>query len=257
MQEEKNIDAAAAGFYDSVAADYDAMTGFERRFVLERPFFRLLVEQNAIKSALDAGCGTGFHSLLLSQLGVAVTAVDVSPEMVRRTLQHAEQAGVQLKALQSSFAQVRNAVDSNFDAVFSLGNSVAHLLNPNDIFDALAGFASVLAPNGTLFVQLLNYDRILLKRERIQNVKQVQQTMFVRFYDYENDLVRFNILKLDKKGDDVEHHLLSIPLRPIRSTEIASLLRQAGFAQVSIYGGISLEKYSPETSKDIFVVARR
>jgi ubiquinone/menaquinone biosynthesis C-methylase UbiE len=68
-----------AKFYDALAPDYDTMTGFQKRFVHEKPFFRLLVEKYKIRTVLDAGCGTGFHSLLLAQLGVQVTAIDVSP----------------------------------------------------------------------------------------------------------------------------------------------------------------------------------
>ncbi|MEK6756297.1 MAG: hypothetical protein AABZ02_09115, partial [Bacteroidota bacterium] len=52
-----------AEFYDALAPDYDTMTGFEKRFVQERPFFRVLIERFGIKSALDAGCGSGFHSM--------------------------------------------------------------------------------------------------------------------------------------------------------------------------------------------------
>ena len=57
--------AGVTQFYDNLADDYDAMTGFEKRFVHERPFFNLLMQRYGITSALDAGAGTGFHSLLL------------------------------------------------------------------------------------------------------------------------------------------------------------------------------------------------
>ncbi len=66
-----------ASFYDWLAPDYDLMTGFEKRFAHEEPFFRILLGRQTITTAVDAGCGTGFHSLLLAQLGVSVTAVDV------------------------------------------------------------------------------------------------------------------------------------------------------------------------------------
>ena len=75
-------------FYDRLAPDYDEMTGFGKRFVHEKPFFRPLVENLNIATALDAGCGTGFHSLLLAQLGVRVTAVDVSGGMLARLELH-------------------------------------------------------------------------------------------------------------------------------------------------------------------------
>jgi len=62
-----------AKFYDLLAPDYDGMTGFADRFARETPAFQTLVRRYGIRQALDAGCGTGFHSILLSQLGVTVT----------------------------------------------------------------------------------------------------------------------------------------------------------------------------------------
>jgi len=54
-------------FYDTLAPEYDQMTGFESRFAREGPFFKTLIEDHGIGTSLDAGCGTGFHSLLLSR----------------------------------------------------------------------------------------------------------------------------------------------------------------------------------------------
>jgi hypothetical protein len=60
----KNMCNFPEKFYDELDADYDEMTGFERRFSHERPFFRMLIERYNVSTALDAGCGTGFQSLL-------------------------------------------------------------------------------------------------------------------------------------------------------------------------------------------------
>lgn len=114
-------------FYDLLAPTYDAMTGFDKRFVQEKPFFRLLVERYEIKTALDAGCGSGFHSLLLSQLGIQVTAIDASAEMVRLTKEHARSFNVNIRTIHGSFGDLGNLVAEQFDAVFVMGNSLAHL----------------------------------------------------------------------------------------------------------------------------------
>ena len=57
----------SADFYDVLAADYNAMTNFERRLITEQPLYRALVDRYHIHTALDAGCGTGFHSILQRQ----------------------------------------------------------------------------------------------------------------------------------------------------------------------------------------------
>ena len=70
-------------FYDTLSDDYDSMTMFEQRLIKEESLFRTLVEKYKIKAALDAGSGTGVHSLLLAQTGVKVTAVDISRKMLQ------------------------------------------------------------------------------------------------------------------------------------------------------------------------------
>jgi ubiquinone/menaquinone biosynthesis C-methylase UbiE len=72
-------------FYDSFADEYDEMTGLESRFSKEEPIFQSLLKKYHIEKALDAGCGTGFHSILLAQLGLQVTATDISEHMLNAT----------------------------------------------------------------------------------------------------------------------------------------------------------------------------
>jgi glycine/sarcosine N-methyltransferase len=143
-------------FYDILAPEYDGMTGFESRFVREKPFFNLIVQNQGIATALDAGCGTGFHSLLLARLGVSVTALDVSGEMLGLLERHANEMDLRVRVVRSDFRDLGSAAPGPFDAVFCMGNTLPHLLKEADMQAALAGFAEVLIPGGTLVLQLIN-----------------------------------------------------------------------------------------------------
>lgn len=243
-------------FYETVAPFYDDMTGFERRFVVERPFFRMLVERYTIGSAVDAGCGTGFHSFLLSQLGVLVLGVDASHVMIANANRHAKELNSPVNFHEGDFQTLAQDIAGKYDAVFCLGNSLSHLLHDDEIIASLANFASLLKPGGHLFVQILNYDRILAKKERVQFVKDVGNTTFVRFYDYEQKLIRFNVLRLEKNGETIVDTLVSVLLRPLRKVELETMLRRVGLTDSSCFGGISLEQFVPETSKDLFIIAK-
>jgi glycine/sarcosine N-methyltransferase len=245
------------GFYDALAPDYDTMTGFEKRFVQERPFFRVLVERFKIKSALDAGCGSGFHSLLLAQLGVQVTAVDISAEMLRRVEQHARDLNVHVKTLRGTFQELDRVVKDKFDAVFSLGNSLPHILTLKELTRALRNFGSLLNPQGILFVQNLNYDRILAKRDRVQSSKEIGNKTFVRFYDYDEKGILFNILTLDKSKGTLEQKLETVRLRPLLQDELLMCLVDTGFSDIQSYGTISMEAFDPTKSKDLVVLAQK
>ncbi|MBM4169859.1 MAG: class I SAM-dependent methyltransferase [Ignavibacteria bacterium] len=247
----------AKDFYDAIAPSYDELTSFGKRFVQERPFFRLLVERFQIGTALDAGAGTGFHSLLLAQLGVKVTALDHSPQMLRHLKRHASEMGLRVDTVESSFHTIRDHVKKSFDAVLCLGNTLPHLLGAEELRKAIESFSSVLNPKGVLLIQLLNYERILASRERVQNVREVEGKTFVRFYDYGESLLTFNILTIYKSEGEWHHSLQSTPLRPVVADELKSVLASLGYEDPKTYGSISLEPFDRQASRDLVIVARK
>jgi glycine/sarcosine N-methyltransferase len=246
-----------AEFYDTLAPDYDAMTGFEGRFAREEPFFRSLVEKFSVNTALDAGCGSGFHSLLLAQLGVKVTAVDVSAEMLHRLRKHALELDVQITTLQCRFQEIRESVPERQDAILCLGNSLAHILRTDGLGAAFRSFAGVLRPGGIVVLQLLNFERILARRDRIQSVKESGGKTYVRLYDYDKRGIVFNIVTLERSQGGTKQRVASVRIRPWLRSEILTALKGAGFAGWKSFGGISMERFASGISKDLVVTARR
>jgi hypothetical protein len=99
----------------------------------------------------------------------------------------------------------------------------------------------------------LNYDRILAKRERVQSVKETGGTTYVRFYDYEESLLRFNILRLTKQAGGIAHEMRSITLRPIVKGPLCGLLAEEGFVDAAPFGGLEKNEFVPDASTDLVV----
>jgi glycine/sarcosine N-methyltransferase len=246
-----------AEFYDWLAPEYDRMTGFDERFERETPVFRQIVDRYGIRSAVDAGCGTGFLSLLLARLGVEVTAADLSALMLQTLEERAAAAGLAIRILAGSFQDIGRQVSPPVDAVFCLGNSLPHLLTEEEVHVALRSFAAALRPGGMLVLQTLNYDRILAAKQRVQSVKETGATTYVRFYDYEQSLLRFNILRLTKQVGGIVHDMRSITLRPILKDPLCRLLSEAGFVDPAPYGGLEKQEFVPDASRDLVVFCVR
>jgi len=244
-------------FYDLLAPNYDAMTSFEKRLVEEKPIFQTLIDSFHFRSALDAGCGSGFHSVLLSQLGVSVMGVDVSSEMLRLAKEHARAHNVRLKTLQGSFQDLGRLIEERFASVFVMGNSLAHMLSSTELEKALRNFAMVLEPHGMLLLQILNYERILARREHVQSVKQAGDKTFVRSYDYDDGGILFNIVTRERKNVTAEEVIQTIRLRPVLRVELVKLLEQIGFNEINAFGGISLVPFDAGNSKDLVVLATK
>lgn len=256
MTEAVNIDPVR-DFYDDLAGEYDLMTSFPKRFVHERPFFRMLVEKYGLHTALDAGTGTGFHALLLAQLGVAVTAIDVSPAMLREAKHHAREMNVNIEFVETPFQSLHATLQRQFDLVLSLGNSLAHLETGEDLRETLEQFFACTRPGGLLFLQNLNYERILAQRQRVQSVKENRDTTFVRFYDFEGNHVIFNILTIQRENGIVRQKTRSVRLRPVLCNELQDTLVAVGFSEIRTFGSIALSEFTPLESKDLVVLANR
>jgi SAM-dependent methyltransferase len=223
----------------------------------EESLFRSLVDRYKIKTALDAGSGTGVHSLLLAQSGVEVTAVDVSQKMLQLLSAHAHEKKVKVKTVKADFLNLPKKIHDKFDAVFCMGNSLVHAKTKRELKNILFNFYTLLNLNGILFIQILNYDRIISKREIIQSIKESELKTFIRFYGFGKDHIDFNILTIDRKDGMLQYKLQTTTLRPTRQKEIVGLLRKAGFIKIESLGNLMGDKFFMSKSKDLYIIARK
>ena len=245
-----------AGFYDVTAAFYDTMTDMEERIVHERPFFRVLVERYGIRRALDAGSGTGMHSLLLAHLGVEVVGVDISREMLTRLQEHARNHGVSVHTIQADLTHLPTADIGKVDGVFCLGNTVAHVLSREDLSLTLSGFRSVMKENGLLVLHTLNYRRIAGDRETELNRRERGGKTFRRSYTPTGGLLVFQTTVSDIPQNGATLLVQTVLHRPWPETELNDALANSGFSDVQIYGGIDLREFLPDESRDVVILAR-
>ncbi len=100
------------------------------------------------KNVLDVGCGLGFFSQRLVQRGAKVIATDISPLLVRRTV---ERVGCE-----GEVADVLQLADhfglEQFDAVVS-SECIEHVPDPNE---ALRQMVKVVKPGGVLSISTPN-----------------------------------------------------------------------------------------------------
>jgi hypothetical protein len=163
--------------------------------------------------------------------------------------------GLGVTGLIGSFAEIPDRVHSPQDAVFSLGNTLAHSESRQDLLSTLTAFRRVLRPGGILVAQLLNYRRILSSRESVQMVRETGSMRFVRWYEYVGDRVRFHVTR-ELIGSNEPAVTRSVVLRPVTDDELGVILPEAGFEDIRFAGGIAMETYDPLTSKDCVVTAR-
>jgi glycine/sarcosine N-methyltransferase len=147
------------------------------------------------------------------------------------------------------------------DAALCLGNSLPHLLTDEALTGALVDFAAVLRPGGLLIIQNRNFDRVWAERERFMGPQSHQQDgdewLFIRFYDFHEDTLTFNMIRLRRTADGWTQDAQATELRPIFSGDLAAALAAAGFGGITFYGGYDGSAFEPGRSGDLLAVAIR
>lgn len=232
-------------FYDDLAEDYDAMTQFAVRLEKEKSVLAGVLELLPARHAIDMGCGTGVHAMALAQLGVEVTGVDVSARMLERARAHAGRHATVDSApvhfLQGDFLTPLPAESA--DLLFCFGNSIPHLPSGNALDEALAHWRRLLAPGGHVLIQLLNYGDVLRRQDRIVNIRRDGETTIVRFYDFLEEALRFNILTIVDGHDGPTHTLRSTRLSPFTDEDITEAADSAGFTSVEKYADLHFHPF--------------
>jgi len=102
---------------------------------------------------LDAGCGSGVHSLRVAKAGYRVCAIDISGTMLQRARRHIEAVNINAKVefYQKDLTKL-DFPDSSFRYVFSWG-VIIHIPEAEKALDELS---RVIEPGGKLALYLTN-----------------------------------------------------------------------------------------------------
>lgn len=98
---------------------------------------------------LDAGCGSGQFAIAYAQIGIDVTAIDLSPAMLARARHHAGSKGVSVIWREGDLSRLTDP-DHSYDAI----HARLSLQFVPSIPAALVEFRRVLKPNGRLYASV-------------------------------------------------------------------------------------------------------
>jgi glycine/sarcosine N-methyltransferase len=251
-------------------SDYDTFVNWEKRLGTEGPFFKDLFEANGVHRVIDVGAGSARHSILFASWGCDVVAVDPDQSMLTQARDNAHTfaneigaGGGHLKVMEGGFGELHTMHLGLVDAVICTGNALPHVAGKDGLTEALADFASVLAPGGVLVLHLLNHGRLLEKRPRTIPPKVVETPegtrVFVRLIDYPegDEFLDFDFVTLNRSPEgewDVAGRRSPHTAIPVSLLETE--LPCAGFGRFEVFGGHDRHALT-DTDESVIVVAYR
>jgi len=233
------------------------MTRFQQRVEQEYSILTALQKKYKFKTALDAACGTGLHASLLQKIAVDTVGADNSQHMLDKAYENAKRLGVRVTWILSDIQTLTKSINRSFDTIFCVGNSLPHLINKQQVLKALREWYQLLNPNGRVIIQILNYGKILKEKERIINITKQQQREYIRFYDFLDRKLQFNVLMIDWEKQPPFQSLKSTILYPYEKIVLETMLHQVGFTKIEYYGNLSLAAFSENKSPNLVIIAQK
>ncbi|WP_319475643.1 class I SAM-dependent methyltransferase [Marispirochaeta aestuarii] len=213
---------------------------------------------------LDAGCGTGELLLHIARKGIPGSGFDADDEMVRKAEEKA--AGIEgvvdfRKAGLTEAAELYTP--SSFSALLCMGNTIAHVQDPQELNRMISGFASLLTEGGRLAIQLLNYDCILAQRpEELPSLTAETDDLklsFFRRYRYEREHILFTgTLRAESPrapAKSLEKSFEAL-LLPVGRETLTAAFSKAGLKNISVWEDYGSTPASEESAVYLFTGKR-
>ena len=140
--------------FDHIATTYDSLftrsvIGQLQRKQVWRYLEKITPQLNGLE-ILELNCGTGEDAMLFSEKGFNIVATDVSEEMLKVTVQKANQFSMQNK-ISSQYLDLdsfdETVFDKKFDLIFSNFGGL-NCINPESLHKLLHKIPSILLPGG-------------------------------------------------------------------------------------------------------------
>jgi len=180
------------------------------------------IPQDGIKNVLELGCGTGKYSSLAAKLFEDVTAVDLSPDMIRLAKTKNNKPNIQYLVSDIRLLDL----DETYDLIFSLFHVFSYLTSKTALNEAVAAAASCLRQGSYFCFDVwssagLVKNNLEMRRKEVGNKvgdKIIRYSYSIHNAQEENVLVNFDFIVLENSKDPKffqEQHLMKYWSREI------------------------------------------
>ncbi|NOZ13515.1 MAG: class I SAM-dependent methyltransferase [Acidobacteria bacterium] len=202
-------------------------------------------------TVLDIGCATGELCRRLSALGYSVTGAEPDREMLalakKRSHGKIPFYPIGMEDTGTHFPE------NSFTAVLCLGNTLAHLQNPNAVQSFFNDVKSLLSPGGRFVFQIVNFDR--LSPEHLPEFPVIERNniRFIRKYEWTENggAIRFITTLENKSGGTRQTG--ECRLFPAKQKQLSGALTKAGFSGQSWFGNYKGDPFLPDSPATICV----
>jgi SAM-dependent methyltransferase len=231
-----------------------------QQFELAGPFYLTLAQQLG-SPVLELGCGTGRYTIPLAQHGIAITGLDVVPQMLARAQEKA--TGLAISWVEADARSFQ--LNRTFRLIFESGAMFEHLLDRTAQMQMLFSVRQHLAGDGRFVVALQRPTPALMANVTEEQfwfsyttpagievrVSGTQHYDPVRQVRTETAYRRWT----DASGQSIER-VAPLGQRSTFPAEMETLLDDTGFAIIERYGNWDFSPLTDDSNTLIYVCAK-
>jgi SAM-dependent methyltransferase len=202
-----------------------------KEVALECDFIERAMRVPAGSRVLDVGCGLGVQSVELAFRGYHLVGLDISPTMVSRAYDEAEDRGLQIDFVRGDMRDI--TFEEPFDALLCWGTTFGYFTEEENEL-ALRQFHQALKPEGTFLLEVVNRD-FMIGSQPNQVWFEVDGAVCMEETDFDYVTSRLRVKRRVASHDGQERdRLYSIRLYALH--EIRAMFERNGFRVDEVSG---------------------
>jgi SAM-dependent methyltransferase len=189
--------------YESLLADHYSWLfgGLEVKCSENKRFFNSNdIRPGANGKAIDLGCGSGFQSIPLAQIGFNVTSIDLSPKLLAELSNN--KGDLLINTINDDLNNFHLYCTEDVELIVCMGDTLTHLETKEDVNQLFEGIYNHLEKEGKFILTYRDLSFELEELERFIPVKSDDSRIFTCFLEYEEEKVKVHDLIYEKENND-------------------------------------------------------
>ena len=242
--------------YHNLAASYDRLTN-DVDYEATVDFYYEILKQEGLKprTAVDLACGTGSVAVLLAQLGMKVTGVDMSEEMLCVANQKAQEAENPPVFVCQCLQQLQ--LPRGVDLAVCALDSMDYITSPKDCEEAIRRVYKALNPGGCFIFDVNTPDKLrAMDGQVFLDEDDDVYCIWRGEFNEQTNICSYGMDLFQRQGDRWVRSFEEHREYAYDAVTLTKYLRDAGFTSIRVYGDRIMQPPA-EGEQRIYIKARK
>jgi ubiquinone/menaquinone biosynthesis C-methylase UbiE len=238
-------------YENSFGEDYLIVYQHRNQAEAEREVKEMIMHLDVPSGAhvLDLCCGTGRHSIALSQMGYQVTGVDLSTVLIEKARKHAGASTIHF--VHGDMRRI--PLENMFEAIVNLFTSFGYFDEDEENEQVLKEIYRLLKPNGKFLIDYLN-PTYVVNHLIPESHRQVGNLKIHEFRQIEESMIRKQITIEDPFSPNRIYHE---QVKLYHRDTFEKMLRKVNLQVDHVFGDVKGLAFDEKTSKRMILIGHK